>query len=419
MKKQNCIILLLLAIVLNGLCWRTAPGIVAQERTPAESQTALREIGVTQRQLGSIRIPAERADLVAVDNRTTGRITIIGWDQGIIEATATSERGPEIVKVETANGLNGRRIYLTTDYATSYAPAGEPRLSPTPSSPGMELRPTPSPTPSPASTPQPPASTPPRPPAVPPGSDAAESGPSSPGRSPFFFSFQPGEIHIEVKLPRHIEIEPISVNRSEVSITGIETPIVIDGGVSPLRLTRVGAVAARTRRGDIYVEQASGQLSLITANGNVRVRHAASDVGVISINGDIDISCARGRVVVNNTTGTIRLINISGDTDATSFNGAVRFIGAIREEGRYRLNSTSGEVEMTLPANSAGFTLMLSSYTGAGARTDFPLTSVNSSESNRRTTGRHGNGRAQITLDTFNGSVHLRRAASALPSDCR
>ena len=418
MKKQNLVTLLILAGALSGLWLRAPKSVAAQERAPDERQTGLRQIGVSQRQLGSIRIPVSRTDQVGVNNRTRGRITIVGWDQEIIEATATSERGPEIVRVETTEGNNGRRIYLTTDYAPPYMlEEGTELSSPAPVPQRMEPSPTPSPAPSPVpNPPQAPSSVPPQSPAEPPSSGPL-GGIRAQRRGEFFF--RPLEIHIEVKLPRYIEIEPINVNRSEVNINGIETPLVIDGGISALRLARVGAVAASTRRGNIYVEQASGQVSLVTANGDIQVRHAAGDVGVVSIGGDINISCARGRVVVNNTTGAITLSNISGDADATSFNGAIRFIGAIREGGRYRLTSTSGAVEMTLPANTAGFTLMLSSYTGVGTRTDFPLTAINSSESNRRTTGRHGNGRAQITLDTFNGSVHLRRATSSISNDCR
>jgi hypothetical protein len=71
----------------------------------------------------------------------------------------------------------------------------------------------------------------------------------------------------------------------------------------------------------------------------------------------------------------------------------------------------SGRVEMLLPANPSGFNATLSSYRGL-VESDFTLTTkqqASDAAHNRRRVGTYGNGKAQITLDSFEGFVRLTR----------
>jgi hypothetical protein len=405
MKKRNlttvCLTLAILSVGLAGANRR----VRAQDEPQQQSQTRATEVSV-QRETGRMSFTPERGSRIAIGNRTTGRIRIIGWERDAIEATATSERGAEIVKVERTVSESGIRFYVTTDYApennASIVPL--PRslptnrsISPEPGASASAPRPAASPTPT------------PHPPSAP---------PSTPDDDFFGFFFRPREINIEVKLPRNSDIETINVMRSEVEVTGVESHLQVSGARSDIRLSHVGSVAVRTRSGDVHVENAAGQVNVLTANGNVRVQTAASDVRVVSIGGEIDIRCVRGRVEANNTDNTITLDSIGGDVEATTTNGNINFTGALRPDGRYRLSSTAGQMEMRIPENTSGFTATLASYMGGRAISDFPLTPVAPAEGTRRTTGRYGNGRAQITLDTFNGSIWLRRAAMGTMENC-
>lgn len=53
------------------------------------------------------------------------------------------------------------------------------------------------------------------------------------------------KVHLEVNLPRNAEIDLIQVWRSQVEVSGIETPISIAGDQSSVILKGLGAVTVR------------------------------------------------------------------------------------------------------------------------------------------------------------------------------
>ncbi|HEV7375335.1 MAG TPA: DUF4097 family beta strand repeat-containing protein [Pyrinomonadaceae bacterium] len=497
MNKRTCkfsLIVLMMAGCLLAFALRTA---LAQES---------KEKNITLDQARQFSEKFEPGDKITVDNRTTGRITIVGWERDFIEATASSERGAEVVDVEVNNDSSGRRIFLKADYAD----LGDAEVFPKPS-PGrpkpfrnldarrealktrlqaldvrreslkarlaaidaapnraeleerrkavassleeLEFRrkevvdiladlderepatsPTPTPTPkieavpsnpmepiNPANTITPPTIT----------SPAVTWPPiQSPSSTPYS-NGHPVEVNLEVKVPRNAEIELIKVIRSNVEVTGIETPLIISGDKSLIKLSKVGAVEVKTSSGEVEIENAAGLVDVVTASGAITVRNAGSDVRALSIGGDVDIQCARGRVDVSTTDGPIKLNGVGGDVDATTTNSQVRFTGAIREDGRYHLKSMSGYVEMTIQGNPPGFTAALSSYKGMVSTGFFfllklkqpsPPDPANASippPFSRRLTGRYGNGRAQLTLDSFDGVVLLNKGLPGAIKDCK
>jgi hypothetical protein len=354
----------------------------------------------------TVRVRLERGGKVELDNRTTGRIVVSGWDRDYIEAVATSERGREYVRASSGRDSAGQRVSLTADYLTP-----EKRL-PDPPWEGPKSLP-----PAPAATPASPARG---------GAEAKSQGPPAAARadeSPlaearekmfeFIFEQRPSEVHLEVKLPRYAEIEQIEVNRSEVEIEGVETPVAVNGRRSTIRLRRVGAVEVRTASGEVDVEGAGGLVDVMTESGDVNVRHVGGDVRVLSLSGEVEVECVTGRVNVNNTSGSVALARVGGDADATTVSGEIRFEGALRADGRYHLKSMSGAVEMSLAPNPPGFTALLSSYRGQ-IEDGFSLKKTLKSGPNtvnNRVLGRYGNGQAQVTLDSFDGRVKLAKAA--------
>ena len=143
----------------------------------------------------------------------------------------------------------------------------------------------------------------------------------------------------------------------------------------------------------------------------------------LSISGAVEIRCVRGRVDVSNAEGPVTLAGVNGDVNINSTTGAIRFAGPLSEDGRYHLKSMSGDVEMWTGggAGAPGFTVVLSSYRGT-VETDFPIRNTRSSQhdsADHRLMGRFGNGRAQITLDSFDGAVRLKKAAANESPDCQ
>ncbi len=315
-----------------------------------------------ERYLGRVSINVARGVKVFFDNRTTGRITVKGWDRDVIEARALSTRGDEVVVVKTSEESSGKRISLKADYADRDQPdAPTNPLDEPPQSEGSNL-----------------------------------------------------QVHLEVSVPRHTEIGLIEVWRSDVEVSGVETLVAVLTQRSTVLLKDVGAAEVRSRSGNVEIDGINGLALVMTSSGAIRVSNSKNAVRAVSIAGPIEIKCSAGRIDVSNTEAPIELVNIDGDVDAIATNSSVRLTGKLRDGGRYFLKSMSGRVEMLLPANPSGFNATLSSYRGI-VESDFELSTKQSPSDaahNRRRVGAYGNGKAQITLDSFEGFVRLTKLST-------
>jgi Toastrack DUF4097 len=356
-------------LVLAAVLFLVIPGIARLKSTSAQTVGSSEDIQVSDRHYGRARINAERGIKITLGNRTTGRITVNGWDRDVIEAHAVSERGDEVVILQTTADSTGKRLFLKADYADLNKPVAPttPLMSPPETSKGLL------------------------------------------------------KVHFEVNVPRYVEIDLIRVWYSDVQITGVETAISVWGDESSVILKRVGSVAARTRGGNVEVEGAEGFVSVNTTGGGVRVHRVQGNVSVVSISGPIQIKCVQGRVEVANTEAPIDLANIDGEVKAEATNSNVRFTGGLRDNGRYDLKSMSGRVEMILPDNTNGFDATLSSYQGI-IESDFKLKTTQpiiEGHHGRRMIGRFGNGKSQILLDSFDGLVRLSKVPPSKMEGCK
>lgn len=326
------------------------------------------------RAFGQVTLNVSPGVQVELGNRSTGRITVTGWDRDVISARAVSQRGDETLIINQRSSET-ERFFLKADYADLESPDRTRVLDSPPS-----------------------------------GDD---------GRAL--------QIHLEVSLPRYTAIELIRVIRSNVQINNVDTPLTIVGEKSRIILKQVGAAEIHTRGGDVDIQDATGFIQVATASGAIRVTNAKSGLRAVSIAGPIEVKCARGRVDVSNTDAPIVFYDVAGDVDAIAANSSVRFDGELQEDGRYHLRSMSGKVEMIVPGNTAGFNATLSSYRGL-VESDFPLKTASGGskanvrstgpETGRRLSGQFRNPRAQIWLDSFEGLVRLTRRAPS-PSNCK
>lgn len=355
--------LLLLAILLLAFL-----GIPRIKTTSAQTTTELSvSVQDSERHYGRARINAERGLKITLGNRTTGRITVNGWDRDVIEAHAVSERGDEVVIARLSD--EGKKLFLKADYADVNQP----------------------------------------------------TAPTTPVGSPPESAKGLLKVHFEVNVPRYVEIDLIRVWYSDVQITGVETAISVWGEHSSVVLKRVGSVVARTRGGNVEVEHAEGPVTVTTSGGAVRVHKAEGNVRVVSISGPIEIKCIQGRVEVANTEAPIDLANINGEVKAAATNSSVRFTGSLHDDERYELKSMSGRVEMILPDNTKGFDASLSSFQGI-IESDFNLRTTQPTIEGplgRRLIGHFGNGKAQISLDSFDGLVRLTKVSPTKMEACK
>lgn len=167
----------------------------------------------------------------------------------------------------------------------------------------------------------------------------------------------------------------------EVEVETVNGSIVLRGGTGRVDLESVS--------GEVIVEGARGAIEAVTVNRGVRITGSSGDINAESINGSIQLSDIE-----------------SANVQAESLNGSIQYRGAIRDGGRYSFASHNGGITMTIPeGTNASFSV--TTHNGS-IETDFPV-QVRDLNSRRSLSFRLGDGGARIELESFGGSVHLRR----------
>lgn len=333
---------------------------------------AAQSSSVSEISQGRISVKVERGDTVKLSNRF-GRISVAGWENGTLEATARSERGEEKIQVAVAKVANHDVVTLTLPQDDK--PDATSRRN-------------------------------------------SRSAQTSDGSQNERGASRRREIHLDVKLPRYAGIELIDARSSDVELSNLDAPVTVESTRGSVKASDIGSIRARTRNGEVRVERASAMVDVASASGSLSVSEGGADVRATSMSGDINIRCVKGFVEAVTTYGSITL-NQTGPAEANTTNGGIVFKGAIRPDGRYRLKSLSGDVSMTIQENAPGFTSTLSSYAGK-IETAFPLTydTYASQANGKHRVGRYGSGSAQVVLDSFDGKVKLDAIAGSGAAAC-
>jgi hypothetical protein len=406
------------------------------QTTPANNQSARASVKIAE------------GERIILRNRF-GPIVVTGGKGDTVEATATlTQHGTGAYKFQVVTSRPAKdKIMITTDVTTASQAKAEqkekgmlPGQSSGTGGPSPQPPPKPQPAQSPSTLPQP------RPGAGGGSNTTRVSRAARPDRTPPLESLRGvGEIKLEVKLPHDARIELVDSRRyaivtsgtpsyltntrNNVTVTNIDTPVsIVSSG--EVQVTKVGAVEVKTRAGNIQVRDVAGLVTVSTVMGAIQVQGTDGDVRAVSVSGPISIECARGRIEASTTNGTITLSGIGGDVDASTTGGGITFTGAIRDDGRYRLRSMSGQVRMLIQREPPGFLASLSSYKGqmvvgfqlktelsaSTATSDLPATQ---GQPVRRLMGRFNDGGARITLDSFSATVELGRASSEAWKKCK
>jgi DUF4097 and DUF4098 domain-containing protein YvlB len=191
-----------------------------------------------------------------------------------------------------------------------------------------------------------------------------------------------------------------------ISVTGTYADVTMDGVG--------GDVTVDTTRGDIKVVGGSGFVSLKSVQGEIVLEKAKGRVEVRAVNEGIRLADISADLSAESTNGSIILDRIdSANVDLYALNGNISYDGAIKDKGLYRLTTHNGMIAMPVP-EKANATVMLRTYTG-GIRSTFPLPGDSEQRRNKRMTLTLGNGSAHVELESFGGTISLRRPGEARP----
>ncbi|MEK6335449.1 MAG: DUF4097 family beta strand repeat-containing protein [Acidobacteriota bacterium] len=197
----------------------------------------------------------------------------------------------------------------------------------------------------------------------------------------------------------------------------------LQSGDAEISVSDVGKVRIETQNGAVTVERASRGVEVSTLGGGISVSNSKGSIKVHSVGGGIDLDSLAPSLAGD----VCEAITVGGEISVTQVSHAqvnlqtvgsdVTFKSALARGGRYSFQTISGDLRVTLPADSS---FRVNATLQGEIDTDFPLKIStaspelpNNSKKHRvipqLVEGRFGTGDALITLSTFNGSVQLRK----------
>ena len=202
----------------------------------------------------------------------------------------------------------------------------------------------------------------------------------------------PSSTDIELTVPAWMALD----------ISGVYTDITIVGAR--------GSITAETVQGDVSAEGGEGLVSVKSVQGGVSVTGAKGRIEANSVNADVEVHRSTGEISTETVNGSIELVGSDATAlTATSVNGDLSYDGPVHPGGRYSLSTHNGDITLAM-AEGASAAVSVSTFNGE-FESDFPVT-LTETRKGKRFNFTIGSGSAQITLESFQGTISLVRPGS-------
>jgi hypothetical protein len=187
-----------------------------------------------------------------------------------------------------------------------------------------------------------------------------------------------------------------------LTLSGVNTSMKLDGVRAP--------ISAETVEGDVDVNGGDGLISLRSVQGSVRLRGARGRISVNSVNEDVEVANSAGDVVAQTVNGEIALRSVdAASVDASTVNGDIWYSGPIRAGGRYAFSTHNGDIGLTV-AEGTSASVAVSTFSGE-FESEFPVP-LRGTRKGKGFSFTLGSGSAQVTLESFQGTIELVRPGS-------
>jgi DUF4097 and DUF4098 domain-containing protein YvlB len=154
-----------------------------------------------------------------------------------------------------------------------------------------------------------------------------------------------------------------------------------------------GAIALKSIEGEVVLEGAEGRADLSATNNGIRVTGLTGDLFAETVNGSVTLQAIQSRSVVVGTVG-----------------GDVTWDGSIARDGRYQFATHDGDIDVTLGARP-DVTVSVRAFEGV-FHSAFPVQAPTGRGQAGRATCVIGSGAAHLELETYRGTISLRRRAA-------
>lgn len=203
--------------------------------------------------------------------------------------------------------------------------------------------------------------------------------------------------------PSLVDLQITAPSWMALDLSGVNTDISVAGARGP--------ISVETVQGEVVVEGGQGLVSLQSVQGSVSLSGAKGRLEVHSVNEDVLVSGSSGEVTAETVNGDITLSRVDGTSvTASSVNGDLDYDGLIRNSGRYAFSTHNGDITVTVPEGSNA-AVSVSTFNGEFA-SEFPVT-LTETRKGKRFSFTLGTGSAQMTLESFQGSIELVRPGSS------
>jgi DUF4097 and DUF4098 domain-containing protein YvlB len=188
-------------------------------------------------------------------------------------------------------------------------------------------------------------------------------------------------------------------------------PINVNGTATDVNIQGAAAdIAVETVRGDIIVSGGSGFVRLRSVQGEISLEKARGRIEVRSYNRGIRMADVSGDITAEAINGEVTMARVdSSNVDVSTVNGEISYEGTIKDNGTYRLTTHNGLVDLVMTERTNA-TMTVRTYNGE-FRSSWPIRFADPEA--RRRTITLGNGSAHVDLETFNGTISLRRPGEA------
>jgi hypothetical protein len=185
-----------------------------------------------------------------------------------------------------------------------------------------------------------------------------------------------------------------------VRVTGQAAYIGIEGAQNE--------VQAETVRGDIVIRGGAGTITAKSIQGEIIIENAKGRVSANSVNEAIRVSGTSGEITAETTNGDIVLTKVDAKyLEVGSVNGDVLYDGTISRGAQLKFVTHNGDITLVIPEDT-GATFTVRSY-NSEFQSNLPTKTIGETRRGRRTTYVLGNGGADVDVESFGGTIRLRK----------
>jgi hypothetical protein len=167
----------------------------------------------------------------------------------------------------------------------------------------------------------------------------------------------------------------------------------------------IGVIDLSSVSGDFYLQDIKGDLVLEGTSSDMELGQIEGDVRIDCVSGDLTLQEIWGNIEASTSSGDIDVEQTEGELDLNTISGDVEVKTEISIEGKYIIETTSGEVFLYLPEDSNA-RLECESQSGS-INTRIPVKVLSASK--RFLEGELGTGgKSRIFLSTVSGDINVR-----------